>query len=555
MTPGAALRRLEALRLDFGPAHSRAKRDAIAVLSRSRLAGASELHRWHEALCFVRAYPDDATTRAAAERALGSFERRSDLRASAEKLTDSGIAGTPIRYRFFWPMARWLAARYGARLTIDWTEGEFAGRLAAALPVLVTQVEGEAIGKSDLGAREAIDRLRAPRVTDACFLIARIEELPGGDCVREAFHDALDVAYRVAPGPAGPSRTRAYFDPAPATFRTGALERGRPDLTRALRVPPRTVRPLSLRDGARAIELAHEAMVTRSRDLDAFAYGSARDVRLVDDGDGLAFALIGLVPERRLFLPAVYGALTLRNRVPIGYVQLDILFGNAEISYNTFPTFRGAEAGFVFGRLIAATRHVFGVSSFSVEPYQLGRGNEEGLASGAWWFYAHAGFRPRDPAVSRLARSELARQERNSDYRSGRRTLERLAGAHVYWDANPRRTGTVTPIEGIGLAVARHLASQGEADRHGAIDGCEDRTARRLGVRSTRGWTRDERLWWRRWAPMLDAIPTLDRWTAADRAAVTQVVRAKGGRRESAFAALFDAHPRLSAAVGALAQR
>ena len=41
-------------------------------------------------------------------------------------------------------------------------------------------------------------------------------------------------------------------------------------------------------------------MVTRSRDLDAFSYGDPRDVRLVDCVGGLAFACIGVIPERRL---------------------------------------------------------------------------------------------------------------------------------------------------------------------------------------------------------------------------------------------------------------
>jgi hypothetical protein len=555
ITPRAALGRLEALRLEFSPAASRAKREAVGVLARSRLTGSGEILRAHEALCFLRAYPDDAPVLAAAERALQRFGRRADLRARSEELADSGIAGTPIRYRFFWPMARWLAARYGNRLSIDWTDGEFAGRLAAALPVLVTQAEGEAILKAGSDARTAIDRVRPPRTTDACFLIARIEALPGGDRVRESFHDAIDVAYRLAPGASGPSRTSGVLEIAPASFRAETLERGRPDLRRALARSPRAVRPLSEREGARAIDLAREAMVTRSRDLDAFAHGNARDVRLVDDGDGLSFALIGLVSERRLFLPAVYGALTVRNRVPIGYVQIDVLFGNAEISYNTFTTFRGAEAGFVFGRLLAATRHVFGVSSFSVEPYQLGRGNEEGIASGAWWFYAHAGFRPRDPAILRLARAELARQARHPGYRSGRRTLERLACAHVHWDADPRSTGTVTPIDGVGRAIAHHLASLGGSNRDAAVDACEERAARRLGIRSTRAWTRDERLWWRRWAPMLDAIPNLERWTASHRAALVRVARAKGGRRESDFAALFAAHPKIAPAILAIARR
>src|SRR5258708_11776048 len=61
-------------------------------------------------------------------------------------------------------------------------------------------------------------------------------------------------------------------------------------------------------------------MVTRSRDLDVFSYADRNDVSLVDCGQGLQFVAFGAIPERRLLLEAVYGFLTLKNGVPIGYV-------------------------------------------------------------------------------------------------------------------------------------------------------------------------------------------------------------------------------------------
>ena len=39
----------------------------------------------------------------------------------------------------------------------------------------------------------------------------------------------------------------------------------------------------------------------------------------------LAFGLLGMIPERRHPVAALYGGLTLRNGVPIGYVQADIV--------------------------------------------------------------------------------------------------------------------------------------------------------------------------------------------------------------------------------------
>jgi hypothetical protein len=75
---------------------------------------------------------------------------------------------------------------------------------------------------------------------------------------------------------------------------------------------------------------------------------------------------------------------------------------------------------------------------------------------------------------------------------------------------------------------------------------------RLAGLQSLRGFTPNERLAWRRWSPFVLALPGLQRWSAADRRAAARVVRAKGGRRESDFAALFAAHPRLARALFAL---
>ena len=46
---------------------------------------------------------------------------------------------------------------------------------------------------------------------------------------------------------------------------------------------------------------------------------------------------------RRLVFEAVYGFLTLKNGVPIGYVLLSALYRSAEVAYNVFDSFRGAE--------------------------------------------------------------------------------------------------------------------------------------------------------------------------------------------------------------------
>jgi hypothetical protein len=64
-----------------------------------------------------------------------------------------------------------------------------------------------------------------------------------------------------------------------------------------------------------------------------------------------------------------------------------------------------------------------------------------------------------------------------------------------------------------------------------------------------RRWTRGERVAWARWAPLLLLVRGVEGWTARERSAAVAAVRAKGGRRESDFVRLFDAHRKLRAGV------
>ena len=320
--------------------------------------------------------------------------------------------------------------------------------------------------------------------------------------------------------------------------------------------PPRAVAPVSTREGARLIDLTRAAMVTRSRDLDVFSWADPRDVRLVDCGDGLVFACLGALPERRLVLEAVYGFLTLKNGVPIGYVLASALFGSSEVAYNVFETYRGAEAGPIYGRVMAMIHHLFGSTSFTIDPYQLGHGNDEAIESGAWWFYRKFGYVPRDPATVRLMRREQRRLAAQPGSRSPRSVLGRLARHELFYDlGRPRRDVLgALPLGGVGLVVTEFLARGWGAERERAARDCEREAARRLGVRSRTDFSRGERIAWNRWSPLVLVLPGLERWSAAERAALARVIRAKGGRR-SEFVRRFDGHPRLRRAIAALARR
>ena len=103
----------------------------------------------------------------------------------------------------------------------------------------------------------------------------------------------------------------------------------------------------------------------------------------------------------------------------------------------------------------------------------------------------------------------------------------------------------------LGLLAAGGPGTSGiaEAGRTLVLDDASRALMQFTGIRSLRGFTANERLAWQRWSPFVLALPGVQRWSAADWRAVARVLRAKGGRRESDFAALFGAHPRLVRAL------
>ena len=555
MRPTTALAELEDLR--FEPTGQK-RVELLRSLERERLPSARAVLRLHEVLCFLRAYPGDAAELALVESMLAGFAGRRDLRRWRGELIDTGIAGTRIYFRFFFETACWLVRRWPDRLHVDWADFEGADALLERLPLLVSYCETPGLDEEPLSARQWVDRMKGPDETDAAFLVRRFAALKVGGPMRQALYEEQDFPLRLEPGEETPSRTRAHTNVAGArrVYRTGLLARGRPDLAKEARRPPLLVRPVSAKEGREIIELALASMVTRSRDLDVFAYGDPRDVRILDCGDGLSFAAVGFRPERRLLLEAVYGFLTLKNGVPIGYVLNSALFGSAEIAFNVFETYRGAEAGLVYGRAVGSVRALFHSDSFTIYPYQLGDHNPEALQSGAWWFYQKLGFRPRDPDALAVMKEELRRMKKNRRWRSSIATLRQLAPHNVYYHLGRKRDDVIGELRtsAVGLRVTDYLAARFGSDRERGERVCAREAAKRFGVRSTARWSAGEKLAWSRWGPLLMLLRDVEKWTAAERSAAVRVVRAKGGLRESDFALLFDAHQPLRREIRRLAR-
>ncbi|MEE8384913.1 MAG: hypothetical protein V3S01_03240, partial [Dehalococcoidia bacterium] len=303
----AILGELDRLKTEYGNTARQRKLALLRMLANRRLPRAKEVLRLHENLCFLRAYPDDAEVLAKVERMLAGFAGRGDLRRHRRQLVNTGISGTTIEFSFFTATAEWLARRWGKQLTIDWPEFERQDRLERLLPLLALYCETPGLDEYAFEVREWIQRMKGPDQTDAAFLMRRLGQLRMDSFTRETLFEDLEMPLRLSPGPDTPARTREKYAGLPIAHQSRPLSRLRPSVPEEMARPPLPSRALPPRQGEKLIDLARSTMATRSRDLDAFAYGSKHDVRLLDCGHGLQFAYIGVVPERRFLLETLYG--------------------------------------------------------------------------------------------------------------------------------------------------------------------------------------------------------------------------------------------------------
>jgi hypothetical protein len=138
-----------------------------------------------------------------------------------------------------------------------------------------------------------------------------------------------------------------------------------------------------------------------------------------------------MVPERRHPVDSYMGYVVFKNGLPVAYAGSWILFDSGRIGLNVFPDYRGGETRYIFEQVLQLHANVYRLKRFSVDPYQVGKDNSDGIHSGAFWVYYHAGFRPIHKQQRELAATEDAKIKAEKKYRSPAGTLKTLAESRL----------------------------------------------------------------------------------------------------------------------------
>ena len=556
---------LDELKRPNGDPRARARlRSLLAAAARRDFEAARPLVRFHEILLFLRAYPQSAALLRQTERLLASFRRRveklyageaADL-VAFEEAEASGIAGTSFSAVFSYDIARWLAARHPSRAAIEWGGNEDKAQLAATLPLLVPLLDENAYVDIYF-SREDWLRAARGRTREITWLARAFGRWEMPEKVKAVVYDSLKLAVRWRLGDSGATRTRMkrpvrevfYHDAPLVSRRDVSLARELSDLT------PLRVEKLSPAEGRRLLDAGRETMSVRYRELYGFTHGDPRSVRRAEVGRGVEIFLWGVPAARRYPTIAYHAMLIFKNGVPSGYAEGLTLFERTEVGLNLFYTFREGESAWVYARLLRLMRQLLGARVFSVEPYQLGFHNDEGIQSGAFWFYRKLGFRPVLPRLARLVEREERKLAERPGYRSPAHVLRQLATGHMLYEAPASSTGKEAPtsstgewdgfhLRRLGLAVQRRIAARHDGDPERARRASVKRIERALGAGTAR-WNEDERRAFRDLSLVLALIPDLSRWTPDEKRALLRLVRAKAAPDETRYLRLLQRHTRL----------
>jgi hypothetical protein len=532
---------LHALRGRFDPAARAAKLAAIAALRTTTSESPESLRLAHDELLFLLAFPDDVEVRETAHTALLAIEKHvSTLPAKVRSaLDDSAIGGTVSRHTFSYSAARWIAAR-ADRVGIDWSRYRRPERLDPLLRLALHAAEADAFESGEWTTRAWLTLAAGD---DASRVVEWL--LHGAPGPGDASYHAWSVLYDEAEVPlnwdlaASRGGSARNVVPGPLAARAGFR-----------RLPARPVDLIACPfDGIRRLEGAeatvwHDAsaaaLAARCREVLATFEANPDEIYLAALGEGTVLCILGLARPLRLALEANYGFVLFSNGVPIGYGGVTALGPQANTGLNLFPAFRGSEAGFLFAQSLRVFAGLLGTRRFVVNPVQVGKENEEALASGAFWFYDRIGFRHRTDSLQDLARRERERRAADPAYRSDAPTLETLASDDLLltfdgWEDAPLVSERL--LTTIGAHTARRLASEPAPRRERAIAELESAVAQALGGPPVDRLTESDRLGLRLLAPAFDAVGNLVRdLTPAARDALWDLVRLKGSPQEAPWA-------------------
>lgn len=557
---------LDKLKTGFDSKSSSTKLTILNVLAGREIIDANLLESYHDILCFLRAYPDNPGMLKAVESEFNRFHERIEKYKTesgdrrAKWLQDTGIVNTELSHTFSYELTVALSEWYRENIEIDWKlyDKSDTDTISAFMPLIVAWQENDTLDNDlTIDTRDWLKLAKSKKdSTELSILLKLLQTCGLSRAVQRHLYENAEIStlWKLPNCPA--SRTlkripfkRKYYQKQPIIGRTK-------NLRERLREPAPKLKRLSIKEGKEYVRHIREVLGIRCRELYPLIHSNPREIYIFEPGRGLQLVVLGNDQDIRLPLESNFGAMLVRNGMPIGYGIGCMLFERVEIAINIFPAYRTGESSFIIEEFFRLFYHHFGARLLLVRSYQVGDDdNTEALESGSFWFYYKLGFRSVNNRVRVLADREYEKIKTRKKYRSSMRTLRRLSKGDVFFHIDPAKMDGYRelPLKNLGYLVTEYIRDKYYGERQLAIDKSVSYLARVLGVKGWRRWTDNEISSFERLAPLFAAIPGLTKWTKKEKPDLARIIRAKGSNCERDFVRLCNNHHKFKDTIEQLA--
>jgi hypothetical protein len=463
MKKKATLREVHVLRNAIAACNSEEVAQTLRLFDKAEFTTAS-LIGYHDALLFLTAYPPSVDLFHEAQQRLSSFKSiirsaKKSKRITAEQLINSGMNGTEVQGAFTLPLLNEIVNRHPANIELH-SFGETDGDAGEWLKPYVLKTETdlcdggytmEELALKLLGKKNQLHRL-----------VNMFSNSSVAESISEFHFSKLNVFATLKLNDTMPGRTSTR----------GLCEKVYTHSEFIRKADPRTFVDKPLPQASKLTEqersqLRNSAMnmlASLSRETDPVTLSDDSAIEYYELERGVSVALFSTRASRRMPIDSYIGYMLYKNGVPLAYGGAWIFANRALFGINIFEPFRGGESNLIILQLLRVYRQHYGVDSFSVEPYQYGKDNPEGIASGAYWFYYKLGFRSDDMKLRALAESEMKRMQKNKAYRSPEKVLVHFTASNITWHVDPQRKIARDPAS-IAAAITHSILTKSKGDR------------------------------------------------------------------------------------------
>ena len=385
--------------------------------------GRQALQSYYDALLFIIAYPDNKTIHTLATESLHQFQShigsKENIRAS---LYNTGITGSAVCAAYSFELVKWLRKTHPEDITLSSFETSDA-QIQAILSVVMPKVESEILQDANAEWKGWLKRSKKKDEQLLDQLIAIFDTTSIRPEVKDELWNAIGINTEI-------NFSSHCFLPERLINNYYHRSLKRKNINDKSEFAATHVK-LNKGEAAQVLECSRMILVRHLRELDSISFSAPDLVFFYQLPRGLSISLTSMVAERRHPIDSYLGYVVFKNGLPVAYAGSWIMFDSARFGLNVFPSYRGGESQYIFNQALQLHRKVYRLKRFSVDPYQIGKENSDGIRSGSFWVYYHAGFRPLLKAQRELALVEADKIKTTPGYRSSTKVLKDLAESRI----------------------------------------------------------------------------------------------------------------------------